>query len=223
MENLQATKQKLQELSEVLEGKNKIEILLNTTEEEFIELFAYYNNELNILHPFREGNGRSKRIFLTEVARRAGFELDLDKLDPKELREADIAAFGNYVTGIAPSMYKLKVLFAENIKTLPTYTEPLKCKTVEQKINRILWFYDRDRHNYWQRCCTDYHQGELKVKELLKTKEGREELINHLECAMGGVKTNGTVERCKKLIEYIKSLNKENNNNLSKDNKDLSK
>lgn len=37
MENLQATKQKLQELSEVLEGKNKIEILLNTTEEEFIK------------------------------------------------------------------------------------------------------------------------------------------------------------------------------------------
>ena len=37
METLQATKQKLKELSEVLDGKNKIEMLLNTTEEEFIE------------------------------------------------------------------------------------------------------------------------------------------------------------------------------------------
>ncbi len=37
MENLQATKQRLKELSEVLDGKNKIEILLDTTEEEFIE------------------------------------------------------------------------------------------------------------------------------------------------------------------------------------------
>ena len=31
--------------------------------------------EINALHPFREGNGRTQRAFLTQLARDAGFRL----------------------------------------------------------------------------------------------------------------------------------------------------
>jgi cell filamentation protein len=40
------------------------------------------------LHPFREGNGRSQRAFLSQLARDAGFRLDWEPVD----RDANIDA-----------------------------------------------------------------------------------------------------------------------------------
>jgi len=60
---------------------------------EFIERLAYYMGELNALHPFREGNGRTQRIFFEELARRARYELDFSQVEPGELLDADIAAY----------------------------------------------------------------------------------------------------------------------------------
>ena len=48
---------------------------------------------LNVIHPFREGNGRTNRLFLTLLARNNGFDLDYSKF-PKELQiEADRMSF----------------------------------------------------------------------------------------------------------------------------------
>lgn len=44
--------------------------------------------EINVLHPFREGNGRTQRSFLTQLARDAGFRLRWDGVD----RDANIDA-----------------------------------------------------------------------------------------------------------------------------------
>lgn len=44
--------------------------------EEFIERFAYYMVEINTLHPFREGNGRTQRVFFEELGRRAKIEIN---------------------------------------------------------------------------------------------------------------------------------------------------
>ena len=60
---------------------------------EFIERLAYYMGEVNALHPFREGNGRTQRVFFVELARRAKYELDYSQAEPDELLEADIAAY----------------------------------------------------------------------------------------------------------------------------------
>ncbi|MDX9814782.1 MAG: Fic family protein [Sulfurimonas sp.] len=47
-----------------------------------IDLFAKnitnFMMELNALHPFREGNGRTQRIFLNELAKNAGYKMDLN-------------------------------------------------------------------------------------------------------------------------------------------------
>ena len=49
--------------------------------------------EVNTLHPFREGNGRTQRVFFEELARRARYEINFSNVTPDELLKADIAAY----------------------------------------------------------------------------------------------------------------------------------
>lgn len=44
--------------------------------ERFIERLAYHYDQFNYVHPFREGNGRTQRVFWNRVARDAGWQLD---------------------------------------------------------------------------------------------------------------------------------------------------
>ncbi|MDL2248635.1 Fic family protein [Tyzzerella sp. OttesenSCG-928-J15] len=61
--------------------------------EAFIERLAYYMAEINVIHPFREGNGRTARAFFEELTRRARYELNFGKVNPDELLQADINAY----------------------------------------------------------------------------------------------------------------------------------
>jgi cell filamentation protein len=60
----------------------------------FAEEVAWFLAELNAIHPFREGNGRIQLVFLTMLARNAGYELDEDRLRPKPFLDAMIVSFG---------------------------------------------------------------------------------------------------------------------------------
>lgn len=72
--------------------------LRGLSRDKFIECLAYYMAEINTLHPFREGNGRTQRVFFEELARRARYEINFGNADPDELLEADIEAYKkNYV------------------------------------------------------------------------------------------------------------------------------
>lgn len=51
---------------------------------------AYYMAELNVLHPFREGNGRTIREFTRQIAFNAGYILDTQNIDAKEILNACI-------------------------------------------------------------------------------------------------------------------------------------
>ena len=42
------------------------------------------------MHPFREGNGRTQRLFLYNLDKNAGYELDLNKLDKNKYMTASI-------------------------------------------------------------------------------------------------------------------------------------
>ncbi len=54
----------------------KEDFLKGLTKEDFANRLAHHYDQLNYIHPFREGNGRSQRIFWTRVARDAGYEID---------------------------------------------------------------------------------------------------------------------------------------------------
>ncbi len=46
----------------------------------FVDRAAYYMVEMNMAHPFREGNGRALREFLFLLADNSGYGIDTDKL-----------------------------------------------------------------------------------------------------------------------------------------------
>jgi cell filamentation protein len=56
--------------------------------EAFAERAAFHIGEINYIHPFREGNGRTLRIFLRELARQAGHDLRLDRIDAEAWMDA---------------------------------------------------------------------------------------------------------------------------------------
>ena len=62
-----------------------------------IEKAAEYFAEINVLHPFREGNGRTQRIIFTEIFKRMGFTIDYALTDQKEMIIAMIHGYNaNY-------------------------------------------------------------------------------------------------------------------------------
>lgn len=62
--------------------------LKGLSRELFIERLAYFYDQLNYIHPFREGNGRTQRIFWTRIARDAGYEINWDQIVGEENDEA---------------------------------------------------------------------------------------------------------------------------------------
>ena len=69
--------------------------LLN--ENDLAARLAYYLGELNAIHPFREGNGRTQRIFIMELALKNGYILDLSHVEKKEMIRASVQSFAlNY-------------------------------------------------------------------------------------------------------------------------------
>jgi cell filamentation protein len=46
---------------------------------------AHYLSEINAIHPFREGNGRVQRIFISQLAEQAGYSLDYSALGQEEI------------------------------------------------------------------------------------------------------------------------------------------
>lgn len=52
---------------------------------------AYYLGELNMIHPFREGNGRTQRIYIEQLCMNNGrFEIDFTGITKDEMIEASI-------------------------------------------------------------------------------------------------------------------------------------
>ena len=57
----------------------------------FTERLTYYLGEINAIHPFREGNGRSQRALFEQLASDAGFILDWQHLDADRNNAASAA------------------------------------------------------------------------------------------------------------------------------------
>jgi cell filamentation protein len=57
----------------------------------FIDRLTYYLGEVNAVHPFREGNGRTQRAFFEQLADDAGFTLAWQRLDADRNIAASVA------------------------------------------------------------------------------------------------------------------------------------
>ncbi len=71
--------------------------LQGLSQKHFAKRAAEHLNEINAIHPFREGNGRTQRLFLKVLAKQAGHDVHLDRITPKKWNDASIKGFaGNY-------------------------------------------------------------------------------------------------------------------------------
>jgi len=61
---------------------------------DWADRFAHYMGEINAAHPFREGNGRTQRLFIGQLANSHGFEIRWDRMTAKQILDASIASFG---------------------------------------------------------------------------------------------------------------------------------
>ena len=77
------------ELTKTLNRLNSIPIEKNNIEV-FSEKVSEYFNEINAAHPFREGNGRTNRLFCSELAKTQGYYIDWDAMDQKAYIDASI-------------------------------------------------------------------------------------------------------------------------------------
>ena len=84
------------ELDKVFAKIKEKNMLRETDEEKIFDNLAYVMAELNIIHPFREGNGRSIREFIRLMAKRMGYDLNWGNVDKEELLEASILSVDNY-------------------------------------------------------------------------------------------------------------------------------
>lgn len=56
------------------------------------ERLVYYKTELNMIHPFREGNGRIIRLVIREIAKSMGYSWHFETIEKSEYLEAMISS-----------------------------------------------------------------------------------------------------------------------------------
>ena len=74
--------------NEIFNGLKESNYFINCTYDEKIEKLADLFGDINALHPFREGNGRTQREFIEELAKINGVNLDLTQIGQKKMIEA---------------------------------------------------------------------------------------------------------------------------------------
>ncbi len=81
------------EMQRLFSGLRGEHLLQGRLPSEFAAGVAHFLAELNAIHPFREGNGRTQFTFLALLAEHAGHPLDLDRLDAGAALEAMVQSF----------------------------------------------------------------------------------------------------------------------------------
>ena len=94
----------IETIAEVCFGRLSDEnLFLNLCRTKYIEQITDFYCVTNTLHPFREGNGRTQRIFISQLVRHAGYNIDFYNVDIDELMIATIQA----ANGIMDNLIKI--------------------------------------------------------------------------------------------------------------------
>ncbi len=81
----------------------------NNRFEEFIENIVDFYQVTNMIHPFREGNGRTQRLFITQLIRFNNYDINFSEIDSDELMIATIQA----ANGVKDNLVRI---FKESVK-----------------------------------------------------------------------------------------------------------
>lgn len=86
--------------------------LKNLSKEDFVKRLAYFYEQVNFIHPFREGNGRTQRVFWNRVAADAGYFIDWSQVVGGELDKASVEGREHH------NLEPLEEMFARIVKPL---------------------------------------------------------------------------------------------------------
>ncbi|MDO5073165.1 MAG: Fic family protein [Neisseria animaloris] len=117
--NFSFIKNEAAKLSKKLQSEN---FLKGLHPDQFSERAAYYMGEWNVLHPFREGNGRSLREFTNQLARQNNMAINWKNVSAEQMVQASIAA---YHTNYRP----LTKLIRNNLTPILKVQETLRQQT----------------------------------------------------------------------------------------------
>jgi len=76
----------------------------------FARKAAHFLGELNAIHPFREGNGRTQLAFLAVMADAAGHGMDYERMEPTRMMDAMIESFAGHETPLSQAIFYLMEL-----------------------------------------------------------------------------------------------------------------
>lgn len=79
--------------SELFAQLHREHYLIGLNQKQVIERLAYYLGELNAIHPFREGNGRTQRLFIEYLGLVAGYHVNFTKISSQEMIDASVDSF----------------------------------------------------------------------------------------------------------------------------------
>ena len=80
----------------------------------YIERFAHYYSEINVLHPFRDGNGRTQRAFMSLLAMYSGYQVQWGQMYQDDNITASIAAYNGDLEPLVEILYPLLEWVDEN-------------------------------------------------------------------------------------------------------------
>ena len=79
---------------------------VNINTNDFAKLIAFYMSEMNMIHPFREGNGRVIREFIRCLALKHDYIIDWSLVDHQELLKASIISVDKNLSPLTACLYK---------------------------------------------------------------------------------------------------------------------
>ncbi len=94
----------------IFEKLKKDDYLKGFSDEEFISEFTDLYCSLNYLHPYREGNGRIQRLFLSMLLKNSDKTIDFSMIDKDEFMIATIKS-------VSGDVFLLRDIFRKHIKS----------------------------------------------------------------------------------------------------------
>jgi cell filamentation protein len=94
-------------LRQVFAALKQSDFLRDRTRRGFAAEAAHFLADLNAVHAFRDGNGRTQLAFLALLAEAAGYPLDFSRLAPQSFLNAMIASFYGEEGPLAAALFAL--------------------------------------------------------------------------------------------------------------------
>lgn len=88
---------------------NDAALLPRSSRSDFVNAAAHFLGELNAIHAFREGNGRTQLSYLLLIGLRAGYPLDLSRVQAEPMLAAMIASFHGKFAALEVEIQRLLI------------------------------------------------------------------------------------------------------------------